>query len=79
MTTLLTSIAPYALRALRADRDRLQRDVARASEARRALEAGSTRAKVTTANARWSIKADALAEVERLISDIEHAQKGGGA
>ncbi len=31
MTALLTAIAPYALRALYADRDRLQREVTRAS------------------------------------------------
>lgn len=38
-----------------------------ASEARRALPPGSSRAKVTSANARWSIAAEARARIEKEI------------
>lgn len=40
-----------------------------ASEARRALPPGSSRAKVTNANARWSIAAEARARIEKGIRE----------
>ena len=42
-----------------------------ASEARRKLEPGSSRARVTTANARWSAYAEARDEYKRKIDELE--------
>lgn len=50
---------------LRAARKKL----AAASERRRALPAGSSRAKVTTANARWATAAEHTARVESALRD----------
>jgi hypothetical protein len=46
-----------------------RKKLAAASERRRALPPGSTRAKVTTANARWSIAAEAHDRIERALRD----------
>ena len=61
---------------LRAARKRL----AAASERRRALPAGSSRAKVTTANARWATAAEACDRIESVLRDRwEAAQASKGA
>ena len=61
---------------LRAARKRL----AAASERRRALPAGSSRAKVTTANARWATAAEAHDLIDRALRDRwEAAQASKGA
>lgn len=54
-----------ASKELRAARKKL----AAASDRRFALPAGSSRAKVTTANARWSIAAEAVDRLERALRD----------
>lgn len=61
---------------LRAARKKL----AAASERRRALPAGSSRAKVTTANARWATAAEHTDRVESALRDRwEAAQASKGA
>ena len=52
---------------------RAERDVTRTSEARRRLPIGSTRARVTTANARW---ASACEERQRLWDEMESLVPG---
>ena len=44
----------------------------RASEARRALPPGSSRARVTTANARWAARCE---ERDRIMAQLEQAER----
>lgn len=53
------------------DLRRAEKDVQRTSERRRALPPGSTRARVTTANARWSTACEAR---DRILA--EHDRRG---
>jgi len=62
-------------RNLRLAEKRLQK----ASDARRSLPPGSTRARVTTANARWSSAAEERDRVQRKLDDHKAASsKDGG-
>ena len=72
---LLRRSAPFALRAIDRELLLLQRQVERASEARRKLPAGSSRAKVTTANARWSRLCEAHDRLVRLRAEIQDARR----
>ncbi len=45
----------------------------RASESRRALPAGSSRARVTSANARWKTACEARDRIERELTEAEQA------
>lgn len=58
--------------------DRLDRESARAADARSELPPGSSRKRVTTANARWMRKAEArdLARMQ-LVDAIRRASLGG--
>jgi len=77
MSALLLAQLKRARRELEA----AQRKSTKASEARAALPAGSSRARVTTANARWGVAAEArdraAAEVARLEQML--AAEGGAA
>lgn len=69
MTTRLDDLR----RALR----RVTRDSERAAAARAALPPGSSRARVTTANARWARHAEERDRLAREIADIEaDAERG---
>lgn len=48
-----------------------ERKVVRTSERRRALPPGSSRARVTTANAKWTIACEARDRILRQLEDIE--------
>ena len=73
---VLRQAAPYALQQIDRVLASLARDVERTSKARQALPPGSSRAKVTTANARWARACEARARLERLRSDLVEAQRG---
>lgn len=73
---LLRRSAPYALRAIDRELLLLHRQVERASEARRELPAGSTRAKVTTANARWARLCEAHDRLVRLRAELLEVRRG---
>lgn len=57
--------------ALRRQLAQLEAKVRKTSEARRALPPGSSRARVTTANARWATACEARDRVLRQIEDAE--------
>lgn len=50
---------------------------AKASEARQSLPAGSSRARVTSANARWSSAAEERDRVWQQLEDYKAARKDG--
>jgi hypothetical protein len=55
--------------ALRKELARLEKQSAKHAAARAALPAGSSRARVTTANARWARSAEARARAARALAD----------
>jgi hypothetical protein len=59
---------------IRRDLARLEIASARARDRRAALPPGSSRARVTTANARWARLAEARDLVERELADAERAE-----
>lgn len=60
---------------LRRELTRLDRAVERASARRRDLAAGSSRARVTTANARWSTACEARDRIARQLAERETANR----
>lgn len=67
----LTGARKLAL--LRRELARLEKAAAKAGERRAALPAGSSRARVTTANARWARAAEARDRVERELAEALEA------
>lgn len=63
-------------REIRRDLARAEKDVARTSERRRDLPPGSSRKRVTTANAKWAI---ACEHRDRLLSELESATRSTGS
>lgn len=61
---------------LRRELDRLEKASARAAERRSALPAGSSRARVTTANAFWARVAEAR---DRVATELRDAEEKGCA
>lgn len=59
------------LESLRSDLVRLTKASARACERRSALPPGSSRARVTTANARWALAAEARDRCQERIEKLE--------
>jgi hypothetical protein len=60
-------------RAAQREVQRLERDVHKASEARRLLSPGSSRARVTTANAKWARKCEARDRAIRVLAEATEA------
>lgn len=65
------------LKTLRAMLVAAERKVTRTSEARRVLAPGSSRARVTSANARWARACDARDRILADIAAVEAQGKGG--
>lgn len=63
-------IRSAAIRALEADRVRAAAASAKAAQARAALPPGSSRARVTSANAKWMRHAEALARIDRALEGL---------
>lgn len=62
------------LDALRKELSRLTRESLKASERRAALPPGSSRARVTTLNAKWARLAEARDRVAAQIADLEEQE-----
>lgn len=59
-----------AIRSLEADRARAGVASAKAAQARASLPPGSSRARVTSANAKWMRHAEALARIDRALEGL---------
>lgn len=75
LLALLRQAHPFAARDLDRHLKIARRDLTRASEARRALPAGSPRARVTTANARYMSAAEHVDRLEKLARDLDEATR----
>jgi hypothetical protein len=73
---LLRRAAPFALRAIDRELLLLQGQVERLSERRRELPAGSSRRRVTTANARWMRACETHDRLLRLREELLEARRG---
>ncbi len=74
---LLRRTAPYALQELEREIAAAEKAVERTSEARRKLEPGSSRARVTSANARYARACEAHDRLWRLREDLREAVRRG--
>jgi hypothetical protein len=73
---VLRRAAPFALRSIDAELERLKRQVERTSEARYRLDGGASRARITSANARHIRACEARDRLLRLREEIKGVLRG---
>jgi hypothetical protein len=76
LEALLRRVAPYALRELEQEISSAATRVVRASEARRRLSPGASRARVTTANAKHMRACEYHDRLQRLEHQLKDALRG---